>query len=99
MKSNEGKTTANILQMRGIQSTYGQRYTFKAGFGIVIAGEDTDGDRLDEGSLEMDLRDYIKSGKLTPEAVGIIERELNKENPDIAKLRNYWKRASAKVGK
>lgn len=97
LKSNEGKQVTNILQARGIQSTYGQRYTFKAGFGIVIAGEDTDGERLDEGSLEMDLRDYIKSGRLTPEAIKIIETELNKAEPDLSKLRNYWKRARAKV--
>jgi len=99
LKSNEGKQVTNILQARGIQSTYGQRYTFKAGFGIVIAGEDTDGERLDEGSLEMDLREYIKTGKLNPEAVAIIEKELSKAEPDIAKLRNYWKRAGAKVAK
>ena len=97
LKSNEGKAVTNILQARGIQSTYGQRYTFKAGFGIVIAGEDTDGERLDEGSLEMDLQEFIKSGKLNQEAVAIITKELIKDEPDIAKLRNYWKRAKAKV--
>jgi hypothetical protein len=99
LRSNEGKAVTNILQARGIQSTYGQRYTFKAGFGIVIAGEDTDGERLDEGSLEMDLREYVKSGKLSPEAVKIIEAELGKAEPDVAKLRNYWKRAKAKAEK
>jgi hypothetical protein len=99
LKSNEGKAVQNVLQARGIQSTYGQRYTFKAGFGIVIAGEDTDGDRLDEGSLRIDLQEYIKSGKLSPEAVSIITKELMKGEPDEAKLRNYWKRARAKVEK
>lgn len=43
IKNREGKDVTNVLQARGIQSTYGQRYTFKAGFGIVLAGEDTDG--------------------------------------------------------
>jgi hypothetical protein len=99
LRSNEGKAVTNILQARGIQSTYGQRYTFKAGFGIVIAGEDTDGERLDEGSLEMDLRTFLHSGKLSPEATKIILDELAKPDKDITKLRNYWKRAKAKVEK
>jgi hypothetical protein len=95
----EGNNAQNRIQVAGAMATYGRRYSFVSGVGGRVEGEDTDGQNLDEGSLEMDLRDYINSGKLTPEAVGIIERELNKENPDIAKLRNYWKRASAKVGK
>ena len=101
LKSNEGKAVTNILQARGIQSTYGQRYTFKAGFGIVIAGEDMDGNRLDEGSVEMDLKEFIKTGKLLPDAVRIIEKELNKPEGErnIETLRNYWKRAKAKVEK
>jgi hypothetical protein len=101
LKSNEGKAVTNILQARGIQSTYGQRYTFKAGFGIVIAGEDMDGNRLDEGSIELDLKEFIRSGKLLPDAIKIIEKELNKPEGErnIDTLRNYWKRAKAKVEK
>jgi hypothetical protein len=101
LKSNEGKAVTNILQARGIQSTYGQRYTFKAGFGIVIAGEDMDGNRLDEGSIELDLKEFIRSGKLLPDAIKIIEKELNKPEGErnIETLRNYWKRAKAKVEK
>lgn len=38
-----GNKGTNALQDAGIQSTYGERYTFKSGFGIVIKGEDTDG--------------------------------------------------------
>lgn len=93
----EKNNAQNSLQIGGVMSTYGQRYTFKAGFGIVIAGEDTDGNTLDEGSVTMDLREYLNSGKLTPEAVSIIKNELDKESPDLSKLRNYWKRAKAKV--
>jgi hypothetical protein len=101
LKSNEGKAVTNILQARGIQSTYGQRYTFKAGFGIVIAGEDMDGNRLDEGSIELDLKEFIRSGKLLPDAIKIIEKELNKPEGErnIDTLRNYWKRAKAKIEK
>jgi hypothetical protein len=39
----DGNRAINPLQGAGIQSTYGQRYTYKAAFGIVLKGEDTDG--------------------------------------------------------
>ena len=39
----EGNRATNPLQSAGVQSTYGQRYTYKAAFGIVLKGEDTDG--------------------------------------------------------
>lgn len=95
-----GNNAQNALQTQGILSTFGQRYTFKAGFGIVIAGEDSDGMISDDaGSLTIDLREYINSGKLTPEAVKVIEGELAKESPDIDKLKVYWKKAKAKVEK
>lgn len=34
----------NAVQAAGAMSTYGRRYTFIAGFGVIIADEDTDGD-------------------------------------------------------
>jgi len=34
----------NSVQVMGAMTTYGHRYTFKAGFGISEEGEDTDGD-------------------------------------------------------
>lgn len=39
----DGNRATNPLQSAGVQSTYGQRYTYKGGFGIVLKGEDTDG--------------------------------------------------------
>ncbi len=33
----------NDIQVMGTMSSYGQRYTFKAGFGLIIGGDDTDG--------------------------------------------------------
>lgn len=39
----EGTSQTNAIQVRGIMSTYGRRYTFIAGFAIIIEGEDTDG--------------------------------------------------------
>lgn len=92
-----GTDWQNAIQVAGSQSTYGRRYTFIAGFGIIVLGEDMDGNILDEGSLEMDLRTYIHSGKLSPEAVKIILDELDRPERDMSKLRNYWKRARAKA--
>jgi hypothetical protein len=45
----EGTERQNSIQVAGTMSTYGQRYTFKAGFGIVEIGEDTDGVTYDDG--------------------------------------------------
>jgi len=39
----EGTKQNNAIQVRGIMFTYGRRYTFMAGFGLVVEGEDTDG--------------------------------------------------------
>jgi len=38
-----GNKGVNVLQEQGIMSSYGQRYTFKAGFGIRTKDADTDG--------------------------------------------------------
>ena len=42
----ESKAT-NALQQRGSSGTYGERYAFKAGFAVVIAGEDNDAVSMD----------------------------------------------------
>jgi hypothetical protein len=39
----EGTRAMNAVQVAGAMSTYGRRYTFIAGFGVVIEDEDTDG--------------------------------------------------------
>ncbi len=38
-----GRSIMNALQAEGTRSSYGRRYTFKAGFGIAEEDEDTDG--------------------------------------------------------
>jgi len=40
--SREGKVKQNAVQVAGAMSTYGRRYSFIAGFGVIIADEDTD---------------------------------------------------------
>jgi len=39
----EGTKQMNAIQVAGAMSTYGRRYTFIAGFGVIIEDEDTDG--------------------------------------------------------
>ena len=52
-----GKPIMNILQAEGTRSTYGHRYTFIAGFGLIIEDEDTDGVmKFDDG---VKYGDYI----------------------------------------
>ncbi|MDA3940488.1 MAG: ERF family protein [Spirochaetia bacterium] len=40
----QGTKRNNAIQVQGIKSTYGKRYTFQSGIGIIIKGEDKDGD-------------------------------------------------------
>jgi hypothetical protein len=44
--SQSGKYIMNSLQAEGTRSTYGYRYTFKAGFGLTETDEDTNGNIL-----------------------------------------------------
>ncbi len=92
-----GTTVQNAIQIAGAQSTYGRRYTFVAGFGIVLEGEDSDAAIPDDrGMIEMDLREWIKSGKLDANAIAVIESAL--DNPENqANIKGYWKRAKAIV--
>lgn len=39
----QGNNAQNAIQIAGAMSTYGRRYTFVSGFGIVVEGEDNDG--------------------------------------------------------
>jgi hypothetical protein len=43
----DGNRATNPLQSAGVQSSYGQRYTYKGGFGIVLKGEDNDAQSFD----------------------------------------------------
>ena len=48
----EGTKQMNAIQVKGALSSYGQRYTFKAGFGITEIDEDTDGNFTFDDGLE-----------------------------------------------
>lgn len=42
----QGTKRNNAIQVQGIKSTYGERYTFKSGTGVIVKGEDKDANFL-----------------------------------------------------
>ena len=62
-----GKAIMNPLQAEGTRSTYGYRYTFKAGFGITETDEDTDGEYLNNEKYRgyFDRMDAVKNNPET----------------------------------
>jgi len=44
-----GTKQMNAIQVAGAMSTYGRRYTFISGFGVIIEDEDSDGVTFDDG--------------------------------------------------
>ena len=104
--SREGNQVQNALQVVGGQASYGRRYSMIPGFGGVVEGEDSDGQIPDDPDLlEMDLQEWIKSGKIAPEACALITRALQtvdaEGNPierNTERLKGLWKKARAKVG-
>lgn len=105
VKNRDGSNVQNLLQVRGVMSSYGRRYTFISGFGIVIEGEDADGQitndpetlRLDLQNL-METKDFEGNRKLDQSAYDTIKRELDKPAPDTKRLQGFYKRAKALVG-
>ena len=80
-KTSSGKAIMNPLQAEGTRTTYGHRYTFVSGFGLIIEDEDTDG-TFDDG---VEYAEYIRKldeaqepGKLR-ELAGEMYRQLKKE--------------------
>jgi len=105
VKNRDGGNVQNLLQVRGVMSSYGRRYTFISGFGIIIEGEDSDGQITDDiDMLAMDLREMLKmkdgTGKLLLDqnAYEIIKKELDKDSPDPKRLKAFYKRAKAIIG-
>ena len=44
-----GTKGANVIQLQGIQTSYGKRYSFNSNAGIILTDEDDDGATYDEG--------------------------------------------------
>lgn len=106
--SKSGNQVTNAVQAAGAMSTYGRRYTFVSGFGVIVEGEDSDGQITDDiEQLRLDLtalleeRDSNKQLKLPQNAFDIINAELKKpvEQMDVARMKAFYKRAKEMVGK
>lgn len=98
-----GTDWQNAIQVAGSQSTYGRRYTFIAGFGIIVAGEDSDANTPDDPEiLKMDLRNFMlckrEDGRLilSNENCDTIKRELDKPEPSVERLKYFHKKAREK---
>jgi hypothetical protein len=83
----EGNRATNALQCAGIQSTYGQRYTYKAGFGIVVKGEDADGQIVEiDGDMQAAL-DKIKSAETVEALMAVYQTAYERYRDNQSKLR------------
>jgi len=104
--SREGNAVQNALQVQGVRMSYGRRYSYAAGFGGRIEGEDADGQISDDGEiLSFDLKAMLEerdgSGKfiLSPEAHEAITKELAKAEPSITRLKHFYKLGKEKIRK
>ncbi len=94
VKGNDsGKEVQNPIQVMGVLSTYGQRYTFKAGFGIVVEGEDPDGDfNFEDGVMYADEIQKLRECKTLQDLGPLFNEIWNKMKND-----EYGKRVIQKV--
>ena len=100
-----GNNAQNAIQVAGAMSTYGRRYTFVSGFGVIVEGEDSDGQISDDVDvLKMRLGDMLEAkdqaGKLiiNQQAFDKIKEEMNKPDSDVKRLKEFYKWAAKKVG-
>jgi hypothetical protein len=99
-----GNNAQNAIQVAGAMSTYGRRYTFVSGFGVIIEGEDADGQITNDiEQLRLDLsalceeRDGTGKLKLPQNAFDIINKELKKpaEEMSVERMKAFYKKAKA----
>ena len=88
--SQSGKAIMNVLQAEGVRSTYGCRYTFKAGLGITETNEDTDGDILNfsDGVEYSEQITWLKSCQDREELLKVFKQivdDLKKNNDTIGR--------------
>lgn len=84
-----GTPIQNAIQIAGAMSTYGRRYSFLAGFGVIVEGEDSDGQIPDDvkelkAELGMLCSELASDGKfkLPTNMLTVIRSQLDK--PDDA---------------
>jgi hypothetical protein len=78
----EGTRQMNSVQVAGAMSTYGRRYTFLSGFGVIVEDEDTDGRPLsaDEVKQVSPAIAQIKSAKDADELKKVFFAAYNATN-------------------
>ena len=80
----------NVLQAEGTRSTYGYRYTFKAGFGLTETDEDTDGYlTFNDGVEYAEQIVWLKSCNSREDLLIVFKKivdELKKKNDTIGKV-------------
>ena len=103
--SASGKPIMNVLQAEGTRTTYGQRYTFKNGFGITETDEDTDGNlSFSDGVMYAEQTKAIhecKTLKQLGEAWKLLYPTLTKDGKDVLTVIKDKKKAElvAEAGK
>ena len=85
-----GNKRTNPIQVAGIKSSYGKRYTYTSGLGLVITGEDDDANALTfADAIEYaDQIVWIKTCKTSEDLKGVwskIYAELKKNNDSIGR--------------
>lgn len=85
----EGTNQNNDIQVLGIMSAYGKRYTFKSGLGISEEDEDTNGDLgFNDGVQYSDQVKQITSSETVEQLFDVwkkIYSDLKKDNDQIGK--------------
>lgn len=100
-----GKPIMNVLQAEGTRTTYGQRYTFKNGFGITETDEDTDGNlSFFDGVMYAEQTKAIRECKTLKElgeAWKLLYPTLTKDGKDVLTVIKDKKKAElvAEAGK
>lgn len=61
IQSREGFNVTNVVQMAGQMSTYGKRYSFVSGFGLIVEGEDADAQTVEIPQELSDALDKIRN--------------------------------------
>ena len=81
---------ANPIQTGGIKSSYGKRYTFESGLGLIVKGIDTDGVHLtfNDGVEYAEQIVWLKSCTTREDLLDVFKKivaELKKENDTLGK--------------
>ncbi len=102
INSRDGNQVTNAVQMAGAMSTYGRRYTFVSGFGLIIEGEDQDANVITIDDELQAALDSIREAKTTDgimsaykAAYAKYERDPNKQRLVIGEY-NLAKQAMIK---